>query len=131
MNILSMNQYQYLTFEDILPSNEQQITEQAKFTSSPLGKAFEKLIKTIEDQGRNWKTIEEKQVKAFKDLKPKEREATKDKSNDERLAQKETFNRLLSERLNKIQKISKSIDFNNLTYIFKDSRISPRNCLGK
>ena len=48
-----MNQYQYLTFEDILPSNEQQITDQAKFTSSPLGKAFEKLIKTIEDQGRN------------------------------------------------------------------------------
>ena len=42
-----------LTGEDILPSNQQQIIEQAKFTYSPLGKAFEKQIKTIEDQGQN------------------------------------------------------------------------------
>ena len=34
-----------------LPSNEQQIIEQAKFTYPPLEKAFEKQIKTIEDQG--------------------------------------------------------------------------------
>ena len=32
--------YEYLTSEDILPSNQQQIIEQAKFTYSPLGKAF-------------------------------------------------------------------------------------------
>ena len=44
--------YEYLTGEDILPSNQQQIIEQAKFTYSPLGKAFEKQIKTIEDQGQ-------------------------------------------------------------------------------
>ena len=43
--------YEYLTGEDILPSNQQQIITQAKFTYSPLGKAFEKQIKTIEDQG--------------------------------------------------------------------------------
>ena len=55
--------YEYLTGEDILPSNQQQIIEQAKFTYSPLGKAFEKQIKTIEDQG-------EKQVATFKGLKP-------------------------------------------------------------
>ena len=41
--------YEYLTGEDILPSNQQQIIEQARFTYSPLGKAFEKQIKTIED----------------------------------------------------------------------------------
>ena len=35
----------------ILPSSQQQIIEQTKFTYSPLGKAFEKQIKTIEDQG--------------------------------------------------------------------------------
>ena len=34
--------YEYVTGEDILPSNQQQIIEQAKFTYSPLGKAFEK-----------------------------------------------------------------------------------------
>ena len=35
-----------------IPSNQQQIIEQARFTYSPLGKAFEKQIKTIEDQGK-------------------------------------------------------------------------------
>ena len=33
---------EYLTGEDILPSNQQQIIEQANFTYSPLGKAFKK-----------------------------------------------------------------------------------------
>ena len=37
-----IQKYEYLTGEDILPSNQQQIIEQAKFTYSPLGKAFEK-----------------------------------------------------------------------------------------
>ena len=45
-----IDKYEYLTSEDILPSNKQQIIEQAKFTYSPLGKAFEKQTKTIEDQ---------------------------------------------------------------------------------
>ena len=46
-----IDKYEYLTGE-ILPSNQQQIIEQAKFTYSPLGKAFEKQqTKTIEDQG--------------------------------------------------------------------------------
>ena len=35
------HKYEYLTGEDILPSNQQQIIEQAKFTYFPLGKAFE------------------------------------------------------------------------------------------
>ena len=55
-----INKYKYLTGENILPSNQQQIIEQAKFTYSPLGKAFEKQIKTTEDQG-------EKQIKAIQD----------------------------------------------------------------
>ena len=54
------HKYEYLTGEDILPFNQQQITEQAKFTYSPLGKAFEKQIKATEDQA-------EKQIKAIKD----------------------------------------------------------------
>ena len=46
------NKYEYLTPEEILPSNQKQMRQQAKFTYSPLGKAFEKQIKTIEDQGK-------------------------------------------------------------------------------
>ena len=37
----------------MLPSNQKQTIEQAKFTYSPLGKAFEKQIKAIEEQGKN------------------------------------------------------------------------------
>ena len=48
-----IDKYEYLTGEDILPSNQQQMIEQAKFTYSPLGKAFERQRKTIEDQGKN------------------------------------------------------------------------------
>ena len=48
-----IDKYEYLTGKDILQSNQKQIIEQAKFSYSPLGKAFEKEIKTIEDQGKN------------------------------------------------------------------------------
>ena len=48
-----LHEYEYLTGEDILPTNQQQIIEQTKFTYSLLGKAFDKQIKTIEDQGKN------------------------------------------------------------------------------
>ena len=47
-----IHKYEYLTGEDILPSNQQQIIEQARFTYSLLGKAFQKQLKTIEDQGQ-------------------------------------------------------------------------------
>ena len=60
-----IHKYEYLTSEDILPSNQQQIIEQARFTYSPLGKAFVKQIKTIEDKGQ-------KQIDALESLKPKE-----------------------------------------------------------
>ena len=35
-----------------MPSNQQQIIDQTKFTYSSLGKAFDKQIKTIENQGK-------------------------------------------------------------------------------
>ena len=60
-----IDKYEYLTGKEILPCNQQKIIEQAKFTYSPLGKAFEKQIKTIEDQ-------EQKLVETLKDLKPEE-----------------------------------------------------------
>ena len=56
ISALSSNEigkYEYLTGEEILLSNQKQMIEQAKFTYSPLGKAFEKQIKAIEDQGKS------------------------------------------------------------------------------
>ena len=60
-----IHKYEYLTGEDMLPSNQQQIIEQARFTYSPLGKAFEKQTKIIEYKGQ-------KQIDALKSLKSKE-----------------------------------------------------------
>ena len=62
---------EYLTSEDILPSNQQQIIEQARFTNSPLGKAFEEQTKTIKDQGQ-------KQVEALNTLKSNNQLTIKD-----------------------------------------------------
>ena len=60
LSLGKIDKYEYLTGEEILPSKQQQIIQQAKFAYSPLGKALEKQIKTIEDQGK-------KQVKAIQD----------------------------------------------------------------
>ena len=37
-----IDKYEYLTDEEILPSDQNRITEQAKFTYAPLGKAYAK-----------------------------------------------------------------------------------------
>ena len=85
-----LHKYEYLTGEDILPSNQQQIIEQAKFTYSPLGKAFDKQIKTIEDQGK-------KQVGALENVKPKKKKPIEDTSNNQSRATI-IFNDLISKR---------------------------------
>ena len=99
-----IHKYEYLTAEDILPSNQQQIIEQARFTYSPLGKAFEKQIKTIEDQGK-------KQVDALK--------AIKDGSNNKSTITKEIYDEILEERMDEILKMSREINYSNLVYDFK------------
>ena len=59
-----INKYEYLTGEEILPANQKQIIETAKFTYSCLEKPFEKQTETIEDQ-------RQKQIDALKSLKLK------------------------------------------------------------
>ena len=56
----TIEKYEYLTGEEILPPDQRRMIKQAKFAYSPLGKAFEKQTKTIEDQGK-------KQIKAIED----------------------------------------------------------------
>ena len=64
-----IHKYEYLTGKDILPSDQQRIIEQTKFTYSPLEKVFDKKIKTIEDQGK-------KQIDALNTLKSHNNELT-------------------------------------------------------
>ena len=44
------DKYEYLTGEEILPSDQSRIVEEAKFTYFSLGKTFEKEIKKIDEQ---------------------------------------------------------------------------------
>ena len=71
-----IHKYEYLTGEDVLPSNQHQIIEQAKFTYSPSGKAFEKQIKTIENQGK-------KQVDTLENLKDQNKQLVNVNDNHE------------------------------------------------
>ena len=104
-----IQKYEYLTGEDILPSNQQQIIQQAKFTYSLLEKAFEKQIKTIEDQGK-------KQVDALESLKPKEEtKPIEDKSNNQSKATI-IFNELINKRKELMSELYDSVDYNNLKF---------------
>ena len=111
-----IDKYEHLTGEELLPSNQQQIIEQAKFTYSPLGKAFEKQTKTIEDQG-------EKQIKAIQDKSIEKTKTYSDYDNDykkELLVSKEReiFKDIYNDRLEQIGRFDNDIDYNNLSYEF-------------
>ena len=104
-----IQKYEYLTDEDILPSNQQQIIEQASFTYSPLGKAFQKQIKTTEDQGL-------KQVDALQKLKSKEEtRPIEDKSNNKSKATI-IFNGLINKRKKIMSELHDSVDYDNLKF---------------
>ena len=101
------HKYEYPTGEDILPSNQQQIIEQTKFTYFPLGKALDKQIKTIEGQG-------ETQVDALNTLKPNN---NKLKVKKEDIIPEGAFaSDEAKEELNKILKIEKTVAREKLVY---------------
>ena len=107
-----IDKYEYLTGEEILLSNQQQIIEQAKFTYSPSGKAFEKKTKTIEDQG-------EEQIKAIQGNKEQSVNINNDNYKDKLLLSKEReiFKDIYNKRLDKIEELNNKIDYNNLKYV--------------
>ena len=104
-----IDKYEYLTGEDILRSNQQQIIQKAKFNYSPLGKALEKRIKAIEYQGK-------KQVKAIQNNK---QIVNKYDYKDRLLLSKEReiFRDIYNKRLDKIEELNKEIDYDDLDYV--------------
>ena len=100
-----LDKYEYLTGEEILPSNQQQIIQQAKFNYSPLGKAIEKQIKTIKDQG-------EKQVVTLESLKPPDKKLTPIKNF---VPIKDLDYEIINE-IKKIEEIEKKVDRNKMVY---------------
>ena len=107
-----LDKYEYLTDEEILPSNQQQIIQQAKFNYSPLGKAIEKQIKTIKDQGN-------KQVKAIQDNNQLVNINKDDDYKNKLLLSKEReiFKDIYNKRLDKIEEMNNKIDYNDLEYV--------------
>ena len=109
-----IDKYEYLTGEEILPSNQQRIIEQAKFTYSPLGEAFEKQTKTIEDK-------REKQIKAIQDNR---KQLINDDDYKNKLLtskRREIFKDIYNKRLSKIEELNNKIDYDNLKYVVESS----------
>ena len=100
-----LDKYEYLTGEEILPSNQQQIIQQAKFNYFPLGKAIEKQIKTIKDQG-------EKQVVALESLKDSDKKLTPIKD----FIPTENLNPEIINEIKRIEEIEKKVDRNRMVY---------------
>ena len=102
--------YEYLSGEEILPSNQPQNFEPAKFTYSPLRMSFQEQIKTIKEQV-------EKQVKAIQD-----KEFTKSIKEPEYgsdddpmlLKQKETYKELTKEKKYEIEKLDETVNTEEL-----------------
>ena len=99
-----IHKYEYLTGQDILPFNDQQIKEQAKFTYSPLVKTFEKQIKTIKDQGQ-------KQVEALNTLK-----SNNQLTKEDMIPKNALNNDEATKELDKIKEIEKNVDREKLIY---------------
>ena len=80
-----------------------------------MGKAFEKLIKTIEDQGQ-------KQIKPIQDqgqVKTIKKYSYDDEDTPFISKQKQIFNELVDERLEKITNLDERINSDDLTYRYK------------
>ena len=109
-----IDKYEYLTGEEIPPPDQRRVIEQAKFTYSILGKAFEKQTKTIEDQG-------EKQIKIIEEN--KKQLYNKQPGNNELLLSKEReiFKNIYNKRLSKIDELFKTIDYGDLKFIISNS----------
>ena len=86
--------------------------EQAKFTNSPLGKAFEKETKTIEDQGENQITP----IQNKRPIKSIEKIAYNNNDSPMVLKEKELYNKLTDESREKINKLNNKVDTNKLVF---------------
>ena len=119
-----IDKYEYITGEEILP-NQQRISQQAKFNYSPLGKAFEKQIKTIKDQGK-------KQVKAIQENKQLVN-INKDDYKDKLLHSKEReiFKDIYNKRLDKIEEMNNQIDYDDLDSVVLRSNMEYNSSMEK
>ena len=88
-----------------MPFNQQQIIEQAKFSYSPLGKAFQKQTKTIEDQGK-------KQVDVLKSLNSSDKQLPSIRD----FMSKEKLNSEIFNEIERTEKEEEKVDRSKMVY---------------
>ena len=88
------------------------LTEEAKFTYSPLGKTFERQTKTVEDQSK-------KQINASENLKLKPIE---DKPNNQSRAAV-IFSDLINKRKELMKELHDNVDYNYLKFEYVDKKM--------
>ena len=93
-----------------MPFNQRQITEEAKFTYSPSGKAFEKQTKTIEERGKKHINAITNQV---------ERKAALNNKDNHKDNYKEIFE--------EIEELAEEINHSDLIYYFTGNTATKRS----
>ena len=104
-----VDKYEYCADEEILPSDQKRVKEQAKFTYYPPVKHLKNKQKQL-------------RFKEKKALEKHEKQQFKSRSEKESLIhvkQTEIFEEFFNKGIDEIQNLSKQIDFNKLTYHFK------------
>ena len=119
-----IDKYEFLTGKEILPLDQRRVMEQTKFNYSPLERAFEKQIKTIEDQG-------EKPMKTLKEHGKKLVESNElfniDRDSLPFDEQRKIFNRLVKEKPYECNNAKEKIYPINLAYEFKTEGTIPKH----
>ena len=106
--------YEYLTGEEILPSDQRRRIEQAKFTYSPLGEAFENQIKMMAEHGR-------KQIEVLEVSKPEQNE--QDLKSTEEVLPKEMRTNGIEYKIDKNKRWEEKIKRKDLEYEPKKKHI--------
>ena len=111
-----IDKYEYLAGVEIIPFNQKQILEQAKFSYSLLSKALEKQTKTAENQIKNVIKCNAL-VKKYDDAK---------NNSDLFLKQKEIFNKIVNERKDETIELTEINNFDDLMYYYKNHNASQK-----
>ena len=98
-----IDNYEFLTGEELLLFDQSQITEQAKFIYSPLAKALYRQTKAIQNQGK-------KQVEALRLLKTDQQSLIKSGIPKNQLSKE------FQNELDKIEYIEKRVNMQNFVY---------------
>ena len=115
--LVSSSGYQYHTGEEILSSNQRR-TSSVENVYSPLGKALVKQTKMIECQG-------EKQIKTLEEN-GKQLQNKKQPGNDDQVLlskEREIFKNIYNKRLDKIDELSKKLNYGDLKFIVDSANL--------